>query len=88
MNASLSVSSVPTPPKSWLRAWLDRIGTAAAAEVEVRIAENDFGGWSIYAANDAARQIFGGDGPTGNFGTYADAYKRAARDNCWTVLEQ
>lgn len=60
---------------------------SVAAEVEVTIGENDFGGWSIYAANDAARRILGGDEPTGNFGTPADAWRRASNDNLWRVVE-
>lgn len=55
--------------------------------VAVCIARNDLGGWSIYAANDRARDLLGGDEPTGNFGTYADAVRRAHDHNCWTVVE-
>lgn len=55
-------------------------------EIEVRIAENARGGWSIFPHNEAARKLFAGDGEAGNFGTYSDARTRAARDNCWTVV--
>ena len=59
-------------------------------EVVVRIGENARGGFSIYPVSDTARRLFnadsGGDAEAGNFGTYADAHKRAARDNCWTVV--
>ncbi len=56
-------------------------------EAIVRIGENTRGGFSIFPVNDVAVRLFNGDGEAGNFGTYADAYKRAARDNCWTVVE-
>lgn len=59
----------------------------APAEVEVTVARNPWGGWSIYAANDRARALLGGDEPTGNFGTYAAAHARAADHNCWRVVE-
>jgi hypothetical protein len=60
---------------------------SAVADVEVYIAENNFGGWSIFAANDRARELLGGDEPTGNFGTHADAFRRAHDHNCWTVVD-
>jgi hypothetical protein len=58
-----------------------------ANAIEVTIERNDFGGWSIYPANQAALCLFGGNAPTGNFGCPADARRRAERDNCWTVIE-
>lgn len=67
-----------------------------AGEIIVRVDENDRGGFSIFPVNEAAVRLFSGpcEQPraverleAGNFGTYADAYKRAARDNCWTVVE-
>lgn len=53
-----------------------------AGPVLVRIAPNPWGGLSLYPANDAARELMGGEEPTGNFGTEADARKRIAW-NCW-----
>jgi hypothetical protein len=51
----------------------------------VRIGPNPWGGVSLYPANPAARELLGGDEPTGNFGTEADARKRAAW-NAWDVV--
>lgn len=72
-----------------LSRWLPAAERATAVEavpaIVVRIAENDRGGWSIYAVSAEACTLFGGAGPCGNFGTYADAHTRAVRDNCWTV---
>lgn len=68
------------PPKSRVAA------LSAAVEVEVSVNRNAAGGWSIYAANDCARELLGGDEPTGNFGTYAQAYQRAHDHNWWTVV--
>lgn len=59
---------------------------AAQEEIEVTIAPNDFGGWSIYPANAAAVALFAGDGPCGNFPTAQAAAERADRHNCWRVL--
>lgn len=59
----------------------------APAEIEVTIGRNSFGGWSIFAANSAARALLGGAEPTGNFPTYAHARARAVDHNCWTVVE-
>jgi hypothetical protein len=58
---------------------------AAQQEIEVAIAPNDFGGWSIYPANPAAEALFAGAGPAGNFPTARAAEIRAERDNCWRV---
>jgi hypothetical protein len=58
---------------------------AAQQEIEVTIAPNDFGGWSIFPANAAAVALFAGTGPAGNFPTARAAEIRAARDNCWQV---
>ena len=63
-------------------------------EVVVRVGPNTRGGYSIFPVNDVAVQLFQGSGEAGgqspleagNFGTYADAYRRAVRDNCWTVV--
>jgi len=66
---------------------------AAQEEIEVYIAPNEFGGWSIYPANEAAGTLFAGtsgagtDG-VGNFGLKASAVDRAAKHNCWTVVDQ
>lgn len=62
------------------------VALRAPREVEVYVARNKFGGWSIFAANDRARELLGGDEPTGNFGTYAAAQQRAADHNCWRVV--
>ncbi|WP_414664879.1 hypothetical protein [Horticoccus sp. 23ND18S-11] len=85
----------PTPPSSWLRRFVDSLFPEVGGEIEVCIRENSRGGFSIYPANEAALALFApppGLPPedfaeAGNFGTYADAYKRAHRDNCWTVVE-
>jgi hypothetical protein len=74
------------PPKARL------VALRVPAEVEVCIAENSRGGWSIYPANTAARRLFGtplpaNEGECGNFGTYAAAHQRAADHNCWRVVE-
>ncbi len=53
-----------------------------AGPVLVRIAPNPWGGVSLYPANDAARDLMGGDQPTGNFASEADARRRVAW-NCW-----
>ncbi|MBI5770882.1 MAG: hypothetical protein HZA93_24100 [Verrucomicrobia bacterium] len=81
-------SSAPSAVKKsgWLRAWLDEFFPRIAGEIEVRIAPNARGGWAIFPANAAAVGLFAGNGECGNFGTYAAAYTRAVRDNCWTVL--
>jgi len=78
----------------WFGRLMDRLFPEIGSEIEVRIAENARGGFSIFPANDAARQLFAAPGESadsaaevGNFGTYADAYRRAARDNCWTVVD-
>ena len=77
----------PPPSGTWFDRLLNRLLPSVGGEIVVRIAPNAFGGWSIYAANDAARRLLGGDEPTGNFGTYADAHRRAVNHNCWTVQE-
>lgn len=53
-----------------------------AGPVLVRIGRNAWGGFSLFPANAAARDLMGGDEPTGNFATEADARKRIAW-NCW-----
>lgn len=58
---------------------------AARQEIEVYIAPNAHGGWSIYPLNDAAHTLFAGTGPAGNFSSAAAAEDRARRHNCWTV---
>jgi len=77
----------------WFSRLMDRLFPEVGGEIEVRIAENARGGFSIYPVNPAARELFAAPGQpaeaaaeVGNFGSYADAYKRAARDNCWTVV--
>ncbi|HRI83179.1 MAG TPA: hypothetical protein PLF88_12120 [Opitutaceae bacterium] len=58
---------------------------AAREEIEVYIAPNEFGGWSIWPLNKAAITLMNGAGPTGNFPTAIAAEERAVRHNCWTV---
>ena len=58
---------------------------AAATEVKVRIAPNDFGSLSLYPANAEALRVLGGSAPTGKFPTHADARRRLAQ-NCWTLV--
>lgn len=69
----------------WLPAAERDAALAPVPSIVVRIGENERGGFSIYAVSAEARTLFGGVGPCGNFGTYADAFTRAHRDNCWTV---
>ncbi len=80
---SVSAASASSAVKNsgWL-GWLAGLFTTYGGEIEVRIAPNAFGGLSLFPANDAARDLFGGDEPTGNFATHADARKRVAW-NCW-----
>lgn len=91
-RGSVSASSAPSVVKTsgWLGFFRSLFATYGG-EVEVRIGENSRGGFSIFPVNDNARRLFSADPDgaceAGNFGTYADAYKRAARDNCWTVVE-
>lgn len=61
---------------------------AAQQEIEVTVAPNDFGGWSIYPHNAAARALFAGTGPAGNFPSAPEAEDRARRCNCWTVVRR
>ena len=84
----VSVSSAPSAVKKngWFRSWIETFAQAGG-EIEVRIGENERGGWAIFPVNAAARTLFCGNAEAGNFGTYADAYTRAHRDNCWTVVE-
>lgn len=79
----------------WFSRLMVQLFPEVGGEIEVRIAENARGGFSIFPVNAAARELFAAPGQSadtaaevGNFGTYADAYKRAARDNCWTVVAQ
>ena len=87
-RGSVSASSAPSVVKKpgWFRSWLETFARAGG-EIEVRIGENERGGWAIFPVNAAARTLFCGNAEAGNFGTYADAYQRAHRDNCWTVVE-
>lgn len=87
---------IPPVKQSGLLGFLRSLFTTYGGEIEVFIAENRRGGFSIYPANCAAAVLFSaGREPAsqpceleaGNFGTYADAYTRAHRDNCWTVVE-
>lgn len=92
MNTSLRASALPPlrdEKKSglWAR-FIASLFPVVGGEIEVRIAENNRGGFSIYAHNAAARALLNGDEETGNFPTYADAYRRAANHNCWTVLNE
>jgi hypothetical protein len=89
----------PVSPKfggvqsGWLARLMDRLFPEVGGEIEVRIGENARGGFSIFPVNAAARELFSAPGESsetaaevGNFGSYADAYRRASRDNCWTVV--
>jgi hypothetical protein len=87
MSAPAIITCGGTIAGRW-RKFIANLFPSVGGEVEVRIAPNAFGGFSIFAVNATARQILGGDEPTGNFGTYADARRRAVGCNCWTVVEE
>jgi len=100
MNATVSVSAAPSAAKTpgalaifmahlsrWLPAAEREAALAPVPSIVVRIGENERGGFSIYAVSPEARTLFGGAGPCGNFATYADAWRRAHCDNCWSVAE-
>lgn len=82
MNAPAAID----PELSLLARFLTWCGSPVqAGAVQVRIAPNPWGGLSLYPVNDLARTLMGGDEPTGNFPTEADARKRATW-NAWDVV--
>lgn len=88
-RASVSASSAKSAVKNsglFVRL-LASLFPVVGGEIEVVIAENLRGGFSIFPHNAAARTLFQGDADAGNFGTYADAWRRAVNHNCWTVVE-
>jgi hypothetical protein len=83
-----------SPRPGWFTRLMDRLCPQVGGEIQIYIAPNERGGFSIYPANYVAAVLFGTDRDpwqpselaAGNFGTYADAYRRAAHCNCWTVV--
>lgn len=76
-----------------LRSWLASLAECCGIDlsptppVRVTVRENGFGGWSLFAANDTAADLFGGlEEPTGNWPTETDARRVAIDQNCWEVV--
>lgn len=84
----MNAPAVIDPELSLLSRFLAWCGSPVqAGEILVRIAPNPWGGISLYPVNPAAWELMGGDEPTGNFATEADARKRAAW-NAWEVVPE
>ncbi len=93
----MSAATAPAPRAGFWASLLAVFQPVAGGEIEVVIAENRRGGWSLYPANAAAARLFCGELVSepgrdqwplleaGNFATYADARRCAVDDNCWAI---
>ncbi len=92
----MSAATAPAPRAGLWASLLALFQPVVGGDIEVVIAQNRRGGWSIYPANIAAAALFGCDAgeagrdqwsllEAGNFATYADARRCAVDDNCWAI---